>query len=497
MKKKWLIGIFLLSQQHIYAADDDTQLRLNQELQQQQLQIEQQFKQQQNIDSHSLPTMVIDGEAVQVQPNVEEVGRALYIAVMQKQWQAAQIYLNRYLSFKDHDLSLAYFAQASLARVQGQTKQAEHLFQQALELQPDNMMIRLELARLWTEQQKNKEAKQLFEQVKQHLVGANDQISQNINHTIDLYLKTLNQRDTWQGNVALGIRHATNINNSSERYTLVPTIVGVDANGEYIIRDLKQGTPDPIDASALDYETVISKRWSLVGQHGLALKALGYGKSYQKQSDYNESTLNINAGYSFQNPRNQILVAPVFEHRRYANDTLSNAYGMRAEWMRFIGQDKALKLEAEIEDVDHILYEKQSGIEKSIFVTFWKVLPQQWTLFSGLDYVDHNTEEQYFAAYEQQGVRFGLSKPIIDGINLTVFGSLRWRQYDQYVNGFGFDTRRHDFEQNYTAVLQMPKFTLYGLTPNLTYNYNQNKSNVDWLYSNDKQSLSLKFEYKF
>ena len=118
-------------------------------------------------------------------------------------------------------------------------------------------------------------------------------------------------------------------------------------------------------------------------------------------------------------------------------------------------------------------------------------------MFSGLDYVDHNTEEQYFAAYEQQGVRFGLSKPITEGVNLTVFSSLRWRQYDQYVNGFGFDTRRHDFEQNYTAVLQMPKFTLYGLTPNLTYNYNQNKSNVDWLYSNDKQSLSLKFEYKF
>ena len=68
-EKKWLIGIFLLSQQHIYAADEDTKLRLNQELQQQQLQIEQQFKQQQNIDSHSLPTIVIDGEAVQVQSN--------------------------------------------------------------------------------------------------------------------------------------------------------------------------------------------------------------------------------------------------------------------------------------------------------------------------------------------------------------------------------------------------------------------------------------------
>ena len=66
---------------------------------------------------------------------------------------------------------------------------------------------------------------------------------------------------------------------------------------------------------------------------------------------------------------------------------------------------------------------------------------------------------------------------------------------DKYAETFL--ARRHDFEQNYTLVVQMPRFEFYGMTPNLTYRYNHNKSNVDWLYSYDKHNISLKLEHRF
>ena len=119
--------------------------------------------------------------------------------------------------------------------------------------------------------------------------------------------------------------------------------------------------------------------------------------------------------------RNQVLIAPVFEHKYYAHDPLYSAYGLRGEWMRFISNDKAVKLEAEMKDINYSQYKGQDGLEYSVYSSFWKILPKNWTLFGGLDFVDHNTQEQYFTAYQQQGVRLGLSKNFDSGFNANLF----------------------------------------------------------------------------
>ncbi|MFU0499925.1 surface lipoprotein assembly modifier, partial [Acinetobacter baumannii] len=140
-------------------------------------------------------------------------------------------------------------------------------------------------------------------------------------------------------------------------------------------------------------------------------------------------------------------------------------------------------------------YKSFDGIENSAFATFWKIFPDQWTFFGGLDVLDHSAKEKYVAAYEQQGARLGVTKNWSTGFNTTLLSSYRWRQFDKYA--VGYLARRHDFEQNYTFVVQMPRFEFYGMTPNLTYRYNHNKSNVDWLYSYDKHNISLKLEHRF
>ena len=144
------------------------------------------------------------------------------------------------------------------------------------------------------------------------------------------------------------------------------------------VEQLKRGTPDAISAQGLDYEATLTKRWSLSGQHGIALRGLFYGQVYPEQTDYNELTFNLNAGYSYYNERNQVLIAPVFEHKYYAHDPLYSAYGLRGEWMRFISNDKAVKLEAEMKDINYSQYKGQAGLEYSVYSTFWKILPKNW-----------------------------------------------------------------------------------------------------------------------
>lgn len=495
MKRTLLCCLTLLAASSLYA-DDDTQLRLNQSLDQNLLQQQHQLQQQGTIrDTEKLPSILINGQIFAVEKNQDDLAKALYLAAMQKQWGNASVYLKHYQQYQDYDQALTDFAEGALARAQGQLKLSEQKFQSSLNKQPNNLICELELARVLFEQQKNKEAARLFTSI-QNKLGQSDRavIPPEVEQTVNLFVKALNQRDSWQGSVAIGPSYATNLNSSSEQ-SKTWTLYGMDQDGNIIPAHMTRGSPKAISAKGVDYEASLIKRFSLYGNHGISLRGLAYGQSYDDHADYNESTLNINTGYSFFDLKNQISIAPLFEHKRYANDGLYNAWGARAEWMRFIAADKAFKLEAEIKDLDYQKYKTLDGKESSAMFTFWKILPKQWTLFSGLDVLDHDTQEKYMAAYQQQGVRLGLRKSWNVGLNTTLFTSYRWRQFDRYAESL--EARRHDFEQNYTFVVQMPRFKFYGVTPNLTYRYNQNSSNVDWLYSYEKHNVSLKLEHRF
>lgn len=496
MKKIVLLGIVLLCGESVYAADD-TSIRLNQEISQQQYQNDKKLlKSDDPKKDQALPNLIIQGQEYMVKDEPAEVAYALYLAVMQKQWQVALRYLEKYKNFPNYDQALTEFAEGVMARTQGNLSLAESKLKHSLEIQSNNLMTQLELARVYTEQQKNQQGQQLFQQIQSQLNLLTDPAAQGIRQTVEMYINGLKQRDAWHGSLAFGSRYASNINNASDKHDII-TYYAIDPNTKEVVpvEQVKRGTPDAISAQGLDYEATLTKRWSLSGQHGIALRGLFYGQVYPDQTDYNELTFNLNAGYSFYNERNQVLVAPVFEHKYYAHDSLYSAYGLRSEWMRFISNDKAVKLEAEMKDMNYSQYKGQNGMEYSVYSTFWKILPKNWTLFGGLDFVDHNTQEQYFTAYQQQGIRLGLAKNFTAGFNTHLFSSFRWRQFDKFTPVL--EARRHDFEQNYTLIISAPRWAFYGLTPNLTYQYNQNNSNVEWLYSYDKHNISLKLEHRF
>ncbi|MGG2098544.1 surface lipoprotein assembly modifier [Acinetobacter haemolyticus] len=495
MKQTLLCCLALWGNTSLYA-DDETQLRLNQSLDQQLLQQQRSLQAQGTIRStEKLPELQINGKVYVVEKNQEDLAKALYLAVMQKQWVNVQIYLVHYQNYPEHDQALTDFAEGALARAQGQLKLAEQQFQSSLNKQPNNLICELELARVLFEQQKNKEAAHLFLSIQNKLKQSDHSvIPPEVQKTVQLFVKALAQRDSWQGSIAVGPTYASNLNSSSEQ-SKTWTLYGMDKDGNIIPAQITRGSPKAASAQGLDYDASLIKRFSIKENHGVALRALAYGQSYDNQSNYNESTINVNAGYSYYDLKNQINFSPLFEHRRYGNESLYDAWGGRIEWMRFISGDKALKLEAEIKDFNYQTYKTLNGQERSVLATFWKILPEQWTFFGGLDVLDRSTQEQYIAAYQQQGIRLGISKPWNIGINTTLLSSYRWRQFDQYAKVY--EARRHDFEQNYTFVVQMPRFKFHGVTPNLTYRYNHNDSNVDWLYTYDKHNVSLKLEHRF
>lgn len=481
---------------HLYA-DNETQLRLNQNLDQKLLQQQHELSQNQTVHSfNELPKILINGKNYQVEKKEGDLAKALYFSVMQKNWESVVIYLDHYKKFDNYDQALTEFAEGALLRAQGKLNKAEQKFSKSLSIQPNNLICKLELARVLFEQQKNKESLNLFNAIKEKAKNANSRVvPTEILTTIDNFEKAIQKRDSWQGSVSMGPTYANNLNSSSEQ-SRTWTLYALDQEKNIIpVQKITRGSPDAESAFGLDFDASLIKRFSIQGNHGLSIRSLAFGQSYDDKTQYNESTINIAAGYSYFDQHNQITFSPLFEHKNYGNNSLYNAYGVRAEWMKFISNDKAFKLEAETKDLNYKKYKHLNGLETSAIFTFWKVLPKQWTFFGGIDALDHNTKEKFLASYQQQGLRLGLSKVWNTGFNTTLFGSYRWRQFDEHVATF--NTRRHDFEQNYTFVIQMPRFKFYGMTPSLTYRYNHNKSNVDWLYSYDKQNLSLKLEHRF
>ncbi|MEG1041313.1 MAG: surface lipoprotein assembly modifier, partial [Pseudomonas sp.] len=124
----------------------------------------------------------------------------------------------------------------------------------------------------------------------------------------------------------------------------------------------------------------------------------------------------------------------------------------------------------------------------------WQALPRQWTLFGGVDFSDRNAQDRT-AAYFQKGLRLGVAKDFEVGLSAVLFASYRTRQYDAY--SAILDDRRNEDEQSYTFILRAPRLAVYDLVPSLTVKYNKVESNIDWLYSYDKNSVSLKLEKQF
>ncbi|MGB0894224.1 MAG: tetratricopeptide repeat protein, partial [Parashewanella sp.] len=181
-----------------YANDEDTQLRLEQQLQRNAVQKEQKLLEDEIAQEAKNSRLTINGNTFHVGDNVDELGRALYLAVQHKIWPAVKAFLPRYLSHVTHDLMLVLYAEGGLARHAGNFELAESKYRQLLLLKPDFLLAQLELARVLFENQKNNDALALFNKI-QNQIPKNAPQTQGVLKTIETFNAALAFRDSWQG----------------------------------------------------------------------------------------------------------------------------------------------------------------------------------------------------------------------------------------------------------------------------------------------------------
>ncbi|MNJ51758.1 hypothetical protein D3C77_470720 [compost metagenome] len=308
--------------------------------------------------------------------------------------------------------------------------------------------------------------------------------------TVGSFIQALDHREDWQGSFAIGPIWSDNLNQSSESSF---TYRMETSEGTYLIT---RALPKAVSAHGADYEGTLNKRVAISGHHGVFMRSLLYGQAYDKQSKYNEGTLINNVGYSYHDARNQYAFGPSFEFNTIGDDAMYSAWGLRGEWIHNLSATRMFKLEGDYKDMayKHDINSNLDGDVSSVYATLWQALPRQWTLFGGMDLTDRNSQDRT-AAYLQKGLRLGVAKDFDIGVSAVLFASYRKRQYDAY--SAILDGRRNEDEQSYTFILRAPRLAVQDIVPSLTIKYNKVESNIDWLYSYDKNSISLKLEKQF
>lgn len=438
--------------------------------------------------SGSQEVLVIKGRRLGVDvKDVRQVELAMLLAINHRQWQDLERFLDLYRGLPAPALHFQRFAEAAWANAQGKNREAEAGFREALALQPGFSRARIELARLLFDERRNIEAEQLF-----HEVLADPRLPEKVRTNLqEGFLRAIEMRRAWSGSIALGLKHNDNL----AQTTASNDCLAYDGFGLGMCLYRRQ-IPAPMAGSGLSYEASAGRRYDLIGRHGLAVRGMVYGDNYANHSDFNEMTLSLHTGYSYQSRYQTIFLAPLIEYNLYGQHKMYHAWGARVDWTEAVSPRLSINVQAEHKRFSYRegYATNNDGAINSVYLTAYRSVLDRWTLIGGIEWA-HKQNDWAVNRYTQRGMRAGFYRPLGQDVTLSLLALFRERKHDGYSALLG--GKRHDKTQMYIATLRAPGWQWQGFSPRLTWRHTRTHSSIDWLYSYNKNEISLMLEANF
>lgn len=463
------------------ADNQDTEFRLQQEVEQQQKAQEEQLIEKDQF----LTTMMINHQEIGIGNNIEEVLTALFLAINHKQTDDIERLLAIYQTMPEAEEGMITFSLANIAFNRGDTKKAIQLYEKLVKTDNDFLRGKLDLARLYFFDYQNKESHQLFSEI-------NLSESPSLMEKVNEFQLSLDNREDWHGSFSLGAIYHSNLNQSANKTT--EWVVNTPFWGE--ITTIRH-SPQVIKSHGLGFEGALNKYTAIKNHHGIMFKGSANGEFFQNHSFYNEHYFSLGLGYRYKNQRHQVDIYPLSEASYTNNQWYSTRQGIQAEYSQDIGDDAYFSFTLSYKNERYREHNLKiyNGNIASVFLFSAYALPHDWVIFGGLDYLQKNGTEDKSDQYERKGLRLGINKAFDIGLDLTLSVNYRKTDYRQYSELLS--EKRHDKEYLYSANLKFPKLSFYGITPQLSLSRTQVKSNVDWLYNYNNHEIGLWFEKRF
>lgn len=438
-------------------------------------------------------TLRYEGQVYQVPDQLEALEPAIYIAINSNQWTQLPDFIARYRLLPGHRPALVAMAESLLARFHGDYPLALQRMQQANEQEPDDARVRLELARLWFEDNQDKRAREGFA----HTIEA--ALPDYAQMLVQQYQQALDTRADWHGSAALGWGYNDNINQGNGYYSCLKYLAG------YCLFDRQM--PEAIGSELVNYELSLQRRFNLAGNHNLQVKPMSYGNYYSRTNssssasirDYSNNLALLQAGYQYLDARDSLSFTPYLEHyyRNRHGDYL--AHGLQLEWRHALNRQWQLGTTLDGKRYKYTAKGQLTGAdyEQYQWGLFAAFSPSATTsLYGGIDLTRKRYEVDQ-ASSRDWALRGGVYHAFAGNAGLfvnalAIYRNSRNDAFDRFLG-----ERRHDQQQVYILSAGANGWVFAGLTPELRVRHSINHSNLDWAFGFKQTELSLMLRRDF
>ncbi len=417
--------------------------------------------------------------------NPEEFETLLGNLLKQGNAESLEELLPVYQQVPNYDPSVVDWGNAIITAKKGNLDEAVKMYRKINAQLPEVRILRFQLAMALFYNRQFDAAQSEFEVLRSEAPTEDDV------QAINKYLDAINSQDRWSFNGSVSYVNDSNITNAPEQGT---QIIGPDGS-------VLTYTSPKESGKGLDFNVSGDRKWLFDNKIFTAVHLNSYGKYYWDNKDYNDITAGIGAGIGYQNAITEVEVGPFYNKRWYAQgrsgdgdlQSYADTTGIKLNVSQFLSPKlryQGLARYAKSSYIDR--YEFNDGEDWLLANTavYFPNGQQFWTF--GLDYSSRDSEDVSLA-YDRPGLRVGWGQTWPKGYTTKVDLGYAERNYDG-EDFFGI--QRENKEYNAGITLWNRGFSLAGLTPRLSWNYNKVTSNSAF-EEYDKNDVSIELTKAF
>ena len=431
------------------------------------------------------PKMTKEESKAYLQANPTEFEALLSNLLKQMNANALKELLPVYQQVPNYDPSVVDCGNAIIAADGGDLDKAVGMYRKLNAQLPEVKVLRFQLAMALFYNRQFDASQSEFEKLR------SDATSDADIKAINKYLDAINSQDRWSFNASVSYMDDRNITNAPEQGTRV-----VRPDGSVITYTSPRET-----GKGLNFGLYGDRKWLYDNKVFTAVHLNSYGKYYWDNKDYNDITAGIGAGVGYQNAVTEVEVGPFYNKRFYAQGrsgdgdlhTYTDTTGLKLnlnQWVTPKLRYQGLVRYAKSSYIDKYEYNDGNDWLLANTAVYLPNGQQFWTF--GLDYSTRDSEDSSLA-YDRPGVRVGWGQTWPKGYSTKLDFGYAERNYDG--EDF-FGVKRENQEYNAGVTVWNRGFSLAGLTPRLSWNYSETKSNSPFEeYS--KNDVSIEFTKAF
>ncbi|MCF7520641.1 surface lipoprotein assembly modifier [Neisseria sp. ZJ106] len=395
---------------------------------------------------------------------------------------------------QEQDALARKWADAVYERSQRRHTQAIRLYRELIAQSNQLFLIRFQLAQALFENKEFEAAEDQFRKLaSERQVAENPQLAKVVGE----YLQAVRNGQTWNFSGGVTYLQDKNINSAASDFDY--TVDRRDAEGN-IIGQAKVSSDKPESASGLNFNAGAERQWQWGNGWFHQFQSNVSGKYYWDNKRFNEVTGRVGAGVGYQNITDKVAVTPFVEQSWYAggskqSDTVrrfSRSAGVSVEASKWLNHQWQVSGNAEYARQRYQERKHLDGHSSLLSLTEFYLPNARQHWFAGADYLYNKTRDKE-NAYQRPSVRLGWGQEWGKGFSTRVVLSYGYRRY-QAPNFWQSVQKNREFSANVSVWNRALHF--WGITPRLTWQYQQTKSNQKF-YTHDKNRLFIELNKQF